>query len=185
MYKEATFKHLEVYKDRFVKKPYVNRFINLFISAKIHPTHLTFLAFLFGLISGVFLFNNHILFVLFVLSHYIIDAFDGILARASGKVSKLGELIDHTSDGIISIYLNILTYYYFREPWILIHIPIFFISLIIVSKVGIREHFFPPRAFIYLYILKLYKLGVFLNLFYIALGTASVYKSQYIDSKSN
>jgi len=73
-----------------------------FSKLKLHPNFFTLISLFFGFFCFLSLFkNNLILAVLFFLLASILDFIDGAVARASGKVTKLGAYLDTICDRYI------------------------------------------------------------------------------------
>lgn len=86
----------------------------LLLKLKISANIMTTLSLLFGLISIYFLFNNHLLFIIFAILHLLADIFDGVLARSS-KSTTFGKYYDHSVDQIITLLLIIKIGFYLNE----------------------------------------------------------------------
>jgi archaetidylinositol phosphate synthase len=71
----------------------------LFSKLKIHPNFFTLISLFFGFFCFLSLFkNNLILAILFFLFASFLDFIDGAVARASGKMTKLGAYLDTICD---------------------------------------------------------------------------------------
>ena len=77
-----------------------------FLVAKgISANFITMVSLIFGLLAVYFLFENNLLFFIFILLNLIADGLDGILARLD-KISNYGEFFDHiVNDGFITVLL--------------------------------------------------------------------------------
>lgn len=149
----------------FIKKKYsdiLHPITNLLIKLKINHNLLTILGLLFGLISSYYLFINHFLFSLFIISSTICDIFDGQIARYTKKVSLFGELLDTLSDRVVQLFLLI--------KFALIHPLIYFVILIYVLHFILYLIFIKKRIIyhsktlmVFLFILRLYWIGALIT----------------------
>ncbi|MBI2669228.1 CDP-alcohol phosphatidyltransferase family protein [Candidatus Woesearchaeota archaeon] len=73
-----------------------------FLRAGITANNATTLSFLFGLFAVYYLFQNHLLFVIFVLLHLLTDALDGVIARAASPTT-FGKYLDYATDQLIHL----------------------------------------------------------------------------------
>ncbi|MBI2662682.1 CDP-alcohol phosphatidyltransferase family protein [Candidatus Woesearchaeota archaeon] len=84
------------------------------LKLKISANVMTTLSLLFGLTSIYFLFNNHLLFIIFAILHLLADILDGVLARSS-KSTAFGQYYDYSVDQIIAVLLIIKIGVYLNE----------------------------------------------------------------------
>ncbi len=73
-----------------------------FLKLGITANMMTFMALLFGLGAVYFVFENHVLFILFVILHLLADGIDGIIARTAAP-TVFGSYFDHTADQSITV----------------------------------------------------------------------------------
>lgn len=78
------------------------KFGQFFLKIGITANRMTFLSLTFGLTAIYFLFTNNLYFVLFAMLHLLLDALDGVIARAS-KETKFGRYFDYLSDRSITL----------------------------------------------------------------------------------
>jgi phosphatidylglycerophosphate synthase len=100
---------LEEKKEKFEKISEKVGF--LFSKFGLHPNFFTIISLFFGFFCFLSLFkNNLILAILFFLFASFLDFIDGAVARASGKVTKLGAYLDTVCDRYIEgmIFLGFL-----------------------------------------------------------------------------
>jgi phosphatidylglycerophosphate synthase len=102
----------------FVAKP--------FIKLNISPNHISILCLIFGLVSVWFLFDNHYLFVLFMIIHLFFDKLDGVVARLTNKVTKRGEWIDYFIDQVVAIVL-LAKAFFFLNPYLVVLTLLYFV----------------------------------------------------------
>jgi len=107
-----TNKIINDFREYRTKK--LSSFAKLLLKLKISANVMTTLSLLFGLISIYFLFQNHILFILFAILHLLADIFDGVLARSS-KSTNFGKYYDYSVDQIITILLIIKIGFFLNE----------------------------------------------------------------------
>ena len=86
--------------------PLFGKLANLLLGWKLTPTHVTALAFLFGLGAGALLyFGLPIPAVLVLWFSGLLDAVDGTMARLSGRSSMFGAVLDVTGDRVVELSL--------------------------------------------------------------------------------
>ncbi len=87
------------------KKKEVNNFmaplVDLLAKAGLHPNHLTIAGLCLGFVAFFISFINYWLGVALFSLSFLIDLFDGALARETKKVSKFGAFLDSVSDKIV------------------------------------------------------------------------------------
>ena len=91
---------------------------------------ITLISFLFVLIASLFLlvFDNRILFILFLIVAYTFDNVDGIWARLKNQTSEFGEFFDGFMDSVkyFAIDLTLIIFYFdkiqehIRDPKVLV-----------------------------------------------------------------
>jgi archaetidylinositol phosphate synthase len=68
----------------------------------VNPNTITWIAFLFAVLAGLFFYLNNIWFlllaVLCIFANALLDALDGKVAKIFGKTSKRGDFLDHVLD---------------------------------------------------------------------------------------
>lgn len=75
-----------------------------FIKLGLSANHITFLAFIFGVSSGIFVFfNKPIIGIIILWISGLLDAIDGNVARITNTQSKLGAQFDIVSDRIVEL----------------------------------------------------------------------------------
>lgn len=110
---------------------------------KFTPNQLTFLSFFFGLVSAVFFYYDYrVIAVLFFMLTYYFDCMDGFYARKYNMETKLGEILDHTSDFIR--HALILYIIYLKKPKRFFKIiPIILIfNVFLMIHIGCQEQYF-------------------------------------------
>lgn len=113
-----------------------------FLKLKISANLMTFFALILGLLAVYFLFQNHLLFIIFAVLHVLADAADGLIARLT-KPTKFGKYLDFFTDRLIE-YLLILKLYLFLNDYYVILI----LALLIISHlVHLFSHFQYPAYF--------------------------------------
>lgn len=91
---------------------------------KLTAALMTGFSFVFGLAAAYFLFENHLLFLSFIILHLLADALDGVLARLS-KPTLSGRYFDHLTDRAVAFFLLVKIYFYLREDYVLIVMGLF------------------------------------------------------------
>ena len=79
--------------------------VELLIKLKISPNLLTLFSLMFVLLSFKYLFVNYFLFVLFSLSHLLMDILDGLVARKTKKETKFGYYFDYLVDRLYPVLM--------------------------------------------------------------------------------
>jgi len=146
--------------------PFAKLCLKLGITANI----MTAISFIFGLAAVYYLFQNHLLFFIFALIHWLADGFDGVIAKLS-KPTKFGHYFDHViNDRLIELLIVIKIGWVFNEYYAYIIAVLYIIAqtIHIVSK--FRAPILYSRSFILLFAaLKLPTLA------YLTMGVASLY----------
>lgn len=122
-----------------------------------------------GILAIFFLFQNHLLFVIFSLLHLLIDALDGVVARLS-KETKLGKYFDYFSDRLVTFLALV------KIGWVLEEYYSYLaLGLYVLAQSGyVLSKFKAPILFTRTLVLIL----LFLNwpvLAYLSTGIAAVY----------
>ena len=90
-------------------------FVNLMIALKVSPDTLSVTGFLITLIIGYFYARGElVLGGIFILVSGLFDAIDGEVARATGKSSRKGALLDSSIDRVSEFFIFGGLLYYFR-----------------------------------------------------------------------
>lgn len=95
----------------FYNKYYKPMFINVqkYIPSSIHPNVLTITNFVIINMLYYFKFYENPYYLSFgMISYFFLDNLDGVHARATKKTSKLGEILDHCTDGYLFPLLIII-----------------------------------------------------------------------------
>jgi len=100
------------------------------LKLKLTANHLTFFSFLFGLLAAYFLFQNHTLFIIFIILHLLIDGLDGVLARLT-KPTLFGNYFDHLTDQVIAFLLLLRIYFYLNDYYVIIVLSLFVLTYLI------------------------------------------------------
>ncbi len=124
----------------------------------VSPNHLTFLSLLSGLVFCFVFQSSHVIAMIFLLLHVLLDGLDGPLARYTGRASNRGSFTDTTSDQII-VAVSTLTLIYFGYIGI---IPgglyIFFYTIVVIFAMVRSSLSIPyswvvrPRFYVYAWI---------------------------------
>ena len=106
-------------------------FLNLGITANM----MTFMALLFGLAAVYFLFENHSLFILFVILHLLADGIDGIIARTATP-TVFGSYFDHIADQSITVLVIVKIGWFLQDYFAYIAAFLFLLTQVIhfISK---------------------------------------------------
>lgn len=82
-----------------------------FKQMNLHPNHLTFLSFLFGIIGAYLVYKSRFLWAsLFLFLAYLFDCIDGNYARTYDMVTDFGDFFDHSTDIIQMVLLYIAVF---------------------------------------------------------------------------
>lgn len=87
----------------------------------------TFASFFAGIIAIYFLFENHLLFIIFALLHLFFDALDGVVARLT-KPTIWGKTFDLLVDRLVNLGALLKIAFYFKNSLINIIILIVILS---------------------------------------------------------
>ena len=75
----------------------------------VEPNTLTWLAFIFAVLAGLFFYLGHVwlllLATLCIFLNAIFDALDGKIAKITGKASKRGDFLDHVLDRYADVFI--------------------------------------------------------------------------------
>ncbi|RLE61127.1 MAG: CDP-alcohol phosphatidyltransferase family protein [Thermoprotei archaeon] len=89
-------------------------FLKKLVDRGVNPNHITLTGLIFGILSiiSLYILKNYAIFLLFITLMSLMDMFDGIIARASGRTTKFGAFLDSTvdrmEDAIFAVSLMIL-----------------------------------------------------------------------------
>src|SRR3989344_1651483 len=86
-------------------EPYIYPITKFLGRLHIHPHILTLFSFISGILATFFLFENHLLFILFALLHLFFDIFDGHVARYLRLESSFGAQVDRAVDRAVAFAL--------------------------------------------------------------------------------
>ncbi len=105
--------------------------IGLFLlKMKLKANHLTTISFIFGLLAAYYLFQDNLLFTIFLISHLVVDGLDGVVARLSQQTT-LGKYYDHISDQLIVILFLFKIYLLLNDYYVLVMIFLTLITYLI------------------------------------------------------
>ena len=105
--------------SREVRSHYLKPIGQFLLKLKLKANHLTTLSFFLGLIAAYYLFQNNLLFTIFILLHLVIDGLDGVLARLT-QPTTFGKYFDHVSDQFIVFLLLLQVYFYLNDYYVII-----------------------------------------------------------------
>lgn len=75
----------------------------------VNPNTITWIAFLFAVIAGIFFYLGYewflLLAVLCIFGNALLDALDGKIAKMYGKASKRGDFLDHVLDRYADVFI--------------------------------------------------------------------------------
>ncbi|MBR9683586.1 hypothetical protein GOV03_03530 [Candidatus Woesearchaeota archaeon] len=146
------------------------------LKLKLTANIVTSLSFILGIIAVYFLFQNHLLFIIFAIIHLIADALDGVLARLT-KPTLFGKYFDYLTDRLISLLVLIKIYLYLQDYFILLILALFVINQIIhlISRLESPLIYFRTGSLIYLSFWPLFPFIPFLTIGYLIAGITSIY----------
>jgi phosphatidylglycerophosphate synthase len=109
-----------VENSRHTRSKYLGPISSFLIKIGVTPNMLTTLSLISGLLSVYFLFNNYVLFIIFGISHLILDGFDGVLARRT-KETIHGKYFDLITDNLVAVLLLVKLGYFLNDfyPYII------------------------------------------------------------------
>ena len=135
-----------------------------FIKLSITANQISVICLVLGLISVAFLFNNHYLFVIFMILHLFFDKLDGVVARLTNSVTKSGEWLDYYIDQFVAIIL-LGKSFFFLNPYLVVLTGSYFIvhhGVFILTKD--RKFLIGSRTTLTIcFILTLFNLGLFIS----------------------
>lgn len=85
----------------------------------LHPHVATILSFCAGMLAAFFLFHDQTLFIIFGISHFVLDLFDGAVARAAKKTSSFGRWFDYATDRSVTVMLLLKCLFFFQNQLII------------------------------------------------------------------
>lgn len=143
---------------------------------KITANQMTFVSFVFGLISVYFLFQMPFLFIIFAVLHLLADCFDGVLARLT-KPNIFGKYFDYFTDRSISVFVLIKIYFYLQDYYVVFIIFLFILSqaVHVLSKFEYPIIFIRTGSLIYLSFSPLFPFIPFLTIGYLVAGIISLF----------
>ncbi len=165
-------------KDNFKKnknnllQPILN-FLNK--KFKVNANFLSFFGFLISLIGIYFLFENNLLFLIFILIGIFFDTLDGAMAKVEKKNKKSGWLIDMVLDRSVMVLILIKSLFFLdiKFLWLLIILYIlvcvFYIYEKIIRKREI-EIFFGDHIVYFIFAFEYYLFAICLRLILIILS---------------
>ena len=129
---------------------------------------LSVMGFVFGLISILFLFDNHLLFVIFIVLAFLLDVLDGALAKVEEKKNE-GWIIDRALDTLLILAVLLKTLFYYGFDLVFPVIAVFSLVniFIIYQRLGLKRNVEMLHGYHFLYvfyIFTLYKIGLFVLL---------------------
>jgi phosphatidylglycerophosphate synthase len=151
-------------KLHFLDRIGLDRFVDFLYQRKITANHITIFHQILHLASIYFLFIDNTIFGILLLSHILLDNFDGYYAKKTNSVSKMGDLLDHGFDALGSIliliktiifgiyFLGILTLIVWGINWL----------IIVIRKDSHRA--FPATWYPLFFIFGLYQIGLIVNI---------------------
>jgi len=105
------------------------------------PNTLTWLGLVTAVVAGVFLYIGEwylLLASLFILMSSGFDAVDGKVAKATGRVSKRGDFLDHVLDRYGDVFIiGAIAIGPYCRPWIGL---VAIVSVLLVSYLGVQAH---------------------------------------------
>lgn len=94
---------LDTYGRKYLDK-YFEHTAAFFISKKLKPTHITFIALFLGILaSAVYYFNYILLSIILLWFSGFLDAVDGAMARKMQSITKTGTLLDICFDRVVEL----------------------------------------------------------------------------------
>ncbi len=112
-------------KQRLLERP-MAPFLRFLKNAGVEPNHITVAGFVINCITLPFMASNLPVFFLGTVLVYIFDGLDGLYARAAGKVTRNGHLLDKGLD-----FVSGLTVYF--AGWILLDLPLALPAIIVYT----------------------------------------------------
>ena len=130
---------------------------------KIKPNYITILAMIMGIIAVYYLFRNNTYFVILIVIHLVLDALDGVVARANNNTSRFGAHLDNISDRLILILVLIKSYYRFNDYFVLVVLAIYLLHHLIFALTNLEGKVSYSRSLVLIiYCFGFYEFGFFL-----------------------
>ncbi|SES40266.1 CDP-alcohol phosphatidyltransferase family protein [Salipaludibacillus aurantiacus] len=140
-------------KARHLVEPAISQSANLFLKIGLTANHVTVIAFIIGVSSGVFIYLDQSILALAVLWFSgFLDVVDGTMARKT-KTSPFGTVLDVTFDRLVEISVILGLAFRFPEAmWVLLLLSVSIIFCMTVfltvgavaEKSGIKTFYYQP-----------------------------------------
>lgn len=153
--KQKLFRILKL--EKFSEKLYENN---------IKPNHITIISLIFGFLSVGYVYNNHLLFVIFYITNRLLDIFDGYYAREIGRDSKSGNYLDHGGDILINVLFLLKSILFIDGYLPIIALFIFVTELLLLTKLSHLDKKLPSGVFVLFYLFGEYTLGLRFQILY-------------------
>ncbi|MBM7701297.1 CDP-alcohol phosphatidyltransferase family protein [Metabacillus iocasae] len=141
---------LDTHARKYVQ-PAIEKTATFFLNRGLHANHITFLAFLIGVSSGLFIYFDHPYWAIFALwLSGFLDAVDGTMARNT-KPSSWGTLLDISFDRLVEISVILgLAFRFPQAMWALLLLSVSIIyAMTIFLTVGALSEKQGVKSFYY------------------------------------
>lgn len=138
-------------KGRRYIQPTIEIIANIFLKLGLKANHITFLAFIVGIISSItFYFENNLIAVIILWISGLLDAVDGTMARKT-ITTPFGTILDITFDRIVEISIIVVTALRFSSNsfLLLILLSSIIISMTVFLTVGALSDKQSEKSFYY------------------------------------
>ena len=115
---------------RKARSHYLDPLGKFLLKLKLTANQFTGLSLILGLLGAYFLFQNNILFAVFILLHLFADGLDGVLARLS-QPTTFGKYFDSITDQFIGFLLLLKIYFYLNDYFVVIILSLFILTYLI------------------------------------------------------
>ncbi len=165
-------------KTRYIRDKVLNKPAKILVKLKISALSMSILSLLFGIIGAYFLFENYLLFILFIILHFLADSFDGVIARIKGTESEFGKYLDNIIDRLITLAILVKIFLILGDYYIIIVGVIFVLtqSIYLFSKMKCPAVFSRSTASGLLIVLgPLLNVNTIATITYLTIGVISLY----------
>lgn len=165
-------------KTREVRDKVLNKPAKLLIKLKVNAFSMSILSLLFGIVGAYYLFDNYLLFVLFMTLHLLADSLDGVIARITKTESRFGKYLDNIIDRLITFAILVKIFLTLEDYYIVIVGFIFVLTqtIYLINKMNSPAMFPRTTVLIILIILgPLVSVSTLATTTYLTIGVISLY----------
>jgi phosphatidylglycerophosphate synthase len=160
---------IDVFKKKFDK--FFKEIALFFVRMGFTPNGVSIICLVLGLLAVYFLFKSPFLFFIFMFLHLSFDRLDGVIARVTNKVTKVGEWLDYLIDTFIAILIFIKCFFFLNEFLVLLALLYFVLhhGIFIITKN--RKYLVGSRTIMgFIFMFGFFNLGLVVSIFCSFLG---------------